>query len=189
MSSGFLVLNNNNEILVSSDTRNLHFIGKAYLHAILKSVNTYGGIRHWVFRIQSSVVPMPFFTMPTDDYYGVAAVRNAGSNLWEIEVIRSGTSDTVPEIYVFADPRSIQASGTNYGLIVYHNDGTPSFDSRLRPLVVSGGGLVQPPSNPKIASVAAMSAKNCNSTGTASNSLGPDSSNVTKFSADRKAHV
>lgn len=176
MSWGFLAVNQNNQVLVSSDTRNLHFVGKATLQETVKSVNSYGGIRQWKFRINSAVTPMPFFTMPSEDYYGVSAIRNVSTGVWEIEVIRSGTTDSIPEVYVFADPRAVTPTDTKYGMAVYLADGTRAFDSRLRPLVVSGGISVAPPSNPRTAVIPELNAKNCKAD--ANTALAPDNQNT-----------
>lgn len=149
MTVGFLALNNNNQVLVSSDTRNLHFIGKASYYQTVKQFDGYGGLRQVTFRITCNVTPVPFFTMPTADAYGVSAVRQIDSTTWEIEVIRSGTGDTIPEVYVFCDPRGFSsARDSNYGMLVLANDGTPSFDSRLSPLIVTNGFTVTQSSNP-----------------------------------------
>ena len=43
MSYGFTATNTSNQILISSDTNNLHFIGKASYVSTLQSVDTYGG--------------------------------------------------------------------------------------------------------------------------------------------------
>jgi len=149
MSSGFLALNNNNKVLVSSDTRNLHFLGKAIYNATIKSFDGYGGLRQYTFRIACNVTPVPFITMPTADAYGVSAVRQVTTGIWEIEVIRSGTGDAVPEVYVFCDPRGFSsARDSGYGMLVLANDGTPAFDSRLSPLLVTNGFTVTQASNP-----------------------------------------
>lgn len=178
MSWGFNAVNNSGQVLISSETRNLHFVGKAALYTTLAAANGYGGIRHWAYRIQSAVTPMPFFSMPTQDYYGITAIRNVGGQTWEIEVLRSGTSDVAPEVFVFADPRAITRRGTDYGMMVLMDDGTPAFDSRLGPLVISGGASVYPPSNPRIAGPSGLYAEECRSD--ASYSLAPD--NVNNFS-------
>jgi len=174
MSFGFEATNQAGQVLVSSSTRNLHFIGKATLTTTINSFNGYGGLRHWAFRINTTHAPMPFFTVPTMDYYGIAAIRQISVGLWEIEVIRSGVSATIPEVFVFVDPRGAPNSADNYGMQVLHDDGTPSFDSRFHPLSVSGGALVAPPANPIIHGPGSLSARSCNSD--ASSTLAPSES-------------
>jgi hypothetical protein len=166
MSHGLLVLNNNNQVLVSSDTRNLHFIGKASYASMDVSDDEYGGIRIATFTIACSTYPVPFLTMPTGDRYAISRIYNVGGNSWNIEVIRSGTGTFNPEVYVFADPRSASSSEP-FGMIVYRDDGTPSFDSRLRPLAITGGLSVVHPSNPKVFPSGGLAPKDCSSTDSA----------------------
>lgn len=162
MSNGFVAYNTNNQVLVSSDTRNLHFIGKASYLSLDVADNEYGGLRMRTYGIECSTYPVPFFTMPTADFTAVSRIYNAGGNSWRIEIIRSGTSDTAPEVYVFADPRSASATD-RFGMVVYRDDGTPSFDSRLRPLAITGGVSVAHPSNPKVFPAGGLAAKDCGS--------------------------
>lgn len=176
---GFQATNNAGQVLVSSETRNLHFVGKATLNRVIRQFDGYGGLRHYAFRIGCEVTPVPFFSMPTDDFYGIVAVREVSSKMWEIELIRSGTSATVPEVYVFSDPRGIVGRSSNYGMLVLRNDGTPSFDSRLNPLTVTGGMNVAPPSNPLTVGPINLSAKYCSSD--PSNQMGPNNYNTNPF--------
>lgn len=164
MTWGFAAVNRNNQILVSSQTRNLHFVGKATLDRTIRQYSGFGGLRHWAFRIACKVTPMPFFTQPSADYYGIAAVRKIDATTWEIEIIRSGTSTTIPEVYVFSDPSGATNFGTTkYGMQVIRDDGTPSFDSRLAPLAVTGGIAVQPTSNPLTTTPTGLSWEYCSS--------------------------
>jgi len=187
MSWGFAAVNRNNQILISSDTRNLHFVGKAAVQYMRNQWDSYGGLRHWVFGIRCATTPMPFFSTPTADFYAVASVRQVQTHQWEIDVIRSGTSSSIPEVYVFADPRGMldlvprPPLGTNYGMYVARDDGTPSFDSRMSPLAVTGGLSVQPPSNPLINTPGGLSSDYCQSD--ASYQLDPESSNAYSFTA------
>ena len=82
MSYGFLATNNNSQVLVSSDTSNLHFIGKATYNSTLQSIDTYGGLRQWIYRFNSNinVTPLPFFTMPVEAHYGISAIRHADTS-------------------------------------------------------------------------------------------------------------
>jgi hypothetical protein len=182
MSWGFTSTNASGQVLVSSETRNLHFVGKATLSRTINSFDGYGGLRHWGYQIACNVTPVPFFTMPSGDRYAVAAVRNIGGNLWEIEIIRSGTTAGYPEVYVFSDPRGATVSpDTNYGMQVFRDDGTLAFDSRRQPLVVSGGGVVSPPSNPTSVTPS-LSGRYCGSD--ASDSIFPNQQNNYAFNAN-----
>jgi hypothetical protein len=267
MSQGFLALNNGNQVLVSSDTRNLHFIGKAALVNVKNEFYTHGGSRIFVYRISSPVPVVPFFTMPTYNFYGITAIRDIGGSTWEIEVLMSGVSyasyvanepasgfaysgteyvvlyatypdwayvtssglvwggvgttlpgrvpatsftladgwtytwsgasptgwmyypggygagayyfayfpvrrsrvvyypipSPAPEVYVFADPRAGSRTET-HGMAVYRNDGTAAFDSRLRPLAITGGVSVVPPYSPKPSLPYGLDPTNCAST-------------------------
>lgn len=182
---GFEALNNFGQVLVSSETRNLHFVGKAGLNRLIRQFDGYGGLRHYAFWIDCEVTPVPFFTMPTNDYYGVVAVREISlypdRKTWEIEVIRSGTSAIVPEVYVFSDPRGVIGRNTDYGMLVLRDDGTPSFDSRLKPLTVTGGISVAPPANPLTFAPDTLSAKYCESD--PADQMGPDNHNTYQFTA------
>ena len=149
MAHGFSVLNNNSQVLISNQTKTLHFVGKAQYTRLLGSLNQCGGMRCWQFTITCSSTPLPFFTMPTTDYYAVVGVRQTAPTTWVIEVLRSGTSTSMPEVYVFTDPNGIAYYGSEtHGMRVYCDDGSVSFDSRLAPLVVTGGSVVAPPSSP-----------------------------------------
>lgn len=177
MTWGFSAVNDKNQVLVSSESRSLHYLGKATFFATLKSSNAYGGFRRWAFRIACNAPPLAFFSVPTNDYYAVAAVREISTGAWEIEVIRSGTSDTMPAVYVFCEPRGItRGPSTNYGMQVLMEDGSPAFDSRFNPLAVTGGVAVVPPSNPRIAGPGYLNPDNCATN--ASGSLAPDSKNI-----------
>jgi hypothetical protein len=164
MTTGFLALNKDNKVLVSSETRNLHFLGKAAYNSTIKTFDGYGGLRQYTFRIDCNVTPVPFITMPTADAYGVSAVRQITAGTWEIEVIRSGVGDTIPQVYVFCDPRGFSATrDSRYGMLVLANDGTPSFDSRLSPLLVTNGFSVTQTSNPLTVAPSGLDAQYCNS--------------------------
>ena len=103
---GFQAINDNNQVLISSDTRNLHFIQKLTSPrnetisasnpdaGIIFTSDYFGGIRHWRYSVTCSTTPVPFFAMPTTEYYAIVRVQNKGSNRWDIELIRSGTSST-----------------------------------------------------------------------------------------------
>lgn len=175
---GFFAMNNNGQVLISSDTRNLHFVGKAVLTSVPDSASGYGGFQRGIYTIQCAVTPVPFFTMPTNEFYAIAAVRNVGGYTWEIELIRSGNYGEVPEVYVFSDPRgATQRANSDYGMLVMTADGGVAFDSRMSPLVITGGLAVQPPSNPITTAVSGLSAQGCRSMVTAGQKMAPNNYN------------
>ena len=170
MSFGFLALNNNNEVLISSDTKNLHFLQKMTSPTTVSfTSNDYGGMRRWIYSFSNvNTVPVPFFSVPTPDYYAISRVEDKGSNNWDVEIIRSGTSTSTPEVYLFAPPTAGSPSG-NHGMVVFSADGSSSFDSRLKPLAITGGVSVSHPSNPRTSfSSSGLNAKYCptNASGT-----------------------
>ena len=170
MSFGFLALNNNNDVLISSDTKNLHFLQKRTSPTTVSfTSNDYGGMRRWIYTFSNvNTVPVPFFSVPTADYYAISRVEDKGSNTWDIEIIRSGTSTSTPEVYLFAPPTAGSPSG-NHGMVVFSADGSSSFDSRLKPLAITGGQSVSHPTNPRTSySSSGLNAQYCptNASGT-----------------------
>jgi hypothetical protein len=163
MSFGFLALNNNNDVLISSDTKNLHFLQKRTSPTTVSfTSNDYGGMRRFIYSFSNvNTVPVPFFSVPTADFYAISRVEDKGSNNWDIEIIRSGTSTSTPEVYLFAPPSAGSPSG-NYGMVVFNSDGSSAFDSRLKPLAITGGQSVSHPSNPRTSfSSSGLNAKFC----------------------------
>ena len=162
MTHGFVATNNNNEILISSDTRNLHLLAKLTSPTVTDSSSAYGGFVELTYTVDCPVTPVPFFTMPTGDYYSIAGIKNTTGITWEIRIIRSGTGASYPEVYVFCDPRGISSTET-HGMIVYRDDGSAAFDSRRRPLAITGGTAVTHPSNPRPSDPSGLSPKYCSS--------------------------
>ena len=162
MSYGFEATNNNNKVLISSETRNLHFLAKYSSPSVSNSASAYGGFKELSYTITSTVIPVPFFTMPTADYYGIIGVKNTTGNTWVVKMIKSGTGTTYPVLYVFVDARGVTSS-ESYGMQVLQNDGSASFDSRKEPLVITGGASVTHPSNPLSSSITGLSATQCGS--------------------------
>lgn len=149
MSYGFLATNNNNQILVSSDTKNLHFVGKFTNFTTIVSEIEYGGIQVVVYRITCKVIPVPFITAPNSQHkYAISRISKVNNTTWDIEVLKSGTADSFPEVYIFAEPSATVSSDT-HGMVVYRDDGSVSFDSRLRPLAIINSLNVSQTSSPK----------------------------------------
>jgi|21_taG_2_1085346.scaffolds.fasta_scaffold13103_4 hypothetical protein len=172
MSYGFEATNNSGDVLISSETRNLHFLGKYSSPSVTNSATAYGGFKELSYTITSTVIPVPFFDMPTTDYYGIIGVKNTTGNTWVVKVIRSGTSSTYPSLYVFVDARGVSSS-EGYGMQVLQDDGSASFDSRKEPLVITGGTAVTHPSNPLTSSITGLNSVECGS-GSTHNQHTPD---------------
>ena len=178
MSYGFLATNNNNEVLISSDARNLHFLVKDTSPIVTNSATAFGGFVELTYTITSTVLPVPFFNMPTSGHYGIVGIKNTTGNTWKIKLIRSGTSTTYPALYVFVDARGIDNFVTDtYGLIVYMDDGTAAFDSRKGPLVVTGGTSVTHPVSPLTTSISSLADSQCGS-GITHSELTPDNNSL-----------
>lgn len=178
MSYGFLSTNENGEVLISSDTKNLHFAGKilGVNATVTGGLPKHGGFVEFSYAITlaGSAIPVPFFTMPrTQERYGIAGVSSvaSGSNkVWTIKIIRTGwhpqASQTnghnyAPDVFVFVDPTALTATGS-HGMQVFSSDGTVSFDSRLTPLSIIGAAVVTPPTNAlDSSSISTMSAIEC----------------------------
>ena len=67
-----------------------------------------------------------------------------------------------PNLYVFADPTAISASGS-YGFQVKNSNGDVSFDSRMRPLQIHSTVNITHPLNASNALASGLSARNCSS--------------------------
>jgi hypothetical protein len=158
---GFLATNGNSQVLISSKTKNLHFLGKAKLYQTIKAIDTWGGIRRWVYRIESITTPVPFFTTPTADRYAIVRMNIAYGNTWDIEILRSGTSNKCPEVYVFTEANGQLKANTNWGMKVLNENSGISYDSRFRPLIIKGGTTVSSPYDPLLALPTGLSPKDC----------------------------
>ena len=159
---GFLATNGSSQVLISSKTKNLHFLGKATYYSTLQSSNARGGIRRWTFRIDSTGTPVPFFSVPTTDSYAVVRMTKVTVLTWEIEVVRSGTSSSIPEVYIFTEITSQHTATGAWGMQVFNESGGGlTYDSRLKPLIVKGGTSVIPPYDPLLTSPSGLNPRSC----------------------------
>jgi len=145
---GFLATNGNSQVLISSKTKNLHFLGKATYYQTLQSTNSYGGIRRWSYRINCITTPVPFFTTPTSESYAILRMTVVAADTWEIEIIKSGSSDVKPEVYIFTEANGQITPNTSWGMKVLNETSGVTYDSRLRPLIVKAGGSATQPYDP-----------------------------------------
>ena len=153
MAYGFLAKNQNSEVIISSQAKNLHYVGKADLNRTINSKDTYGGLRRWAFRIDmlEVITPIVFHTVPVAAYYGIVRMSIYSGTIWEIEIIRSGNSITVPEVYVFSEltvAHQKKFAQESYGFLVMNDTAGITYDSRFRPLLIKAGiDEVKPPNN------------------------------------------
>lgn len=154
MAYGFRAINNNSEVLIDSSTKNLFFLSKAIFNRIIATETYAGGSIRIVYRVScpNLKVPLPFFTIPySNRYVGTTRITTVSTNLWEIELLVSGTSTSVlPEVYVFIEYDNVLSPLGKYGMIVYQDNtnGEVTFDSRANALVIDNTISVTPTSNP-----------------------------------------
>jgi len=147
MSNGITAYNYANQLLISQDFKNLHFWEKAVYQSQSIPASSFGGCMLWTYSSNCPQYPVVFFSAPvTNAYYGISRIYGS-PGAWSIELMcgRAGTSQTPSDVYVFSNPVGFTTS-QNMGIIVYSNDSTPSFDSRLSPLSVNGAQSVTIPS-------------------------------------------
>jgi len=167
MSYGFKTLTNNNgQVLVSEDTKNLHFTNQKLNPVAIKRKSGLGNRSTlYTYIYNGPGIPTPFFSLPTaGSIGGITRITNTSTNVWEIELIFAGSeyADS-PQVYIFCEPQYISTTET-YGLKVLNKDNvTPSFDSRLSPLVISATATITHSTKPCSAPKYKLSAYNCES--------------------------
>ena len=147
MTYGFMATNSNGQVLVSSQTRNLHLLQIMTPSSLLytDSTNTYGGMHQWAYRFTSQRTPVPFFSL-TGALTSISAIRMVAPDVWEVTLICEGLSNP-PALYVFTDPVG-RTSPESYGVKVLMDDNSPAFDSRFNPLSIGFSALIAPASEP-----------------------------------------
>jgi hypothetical protein len=187
MAFGINAFNNANEVIISSELKNLHFIEKQTAPSSSAGQTTgFGGRYIHTYRVNNCpTIPVPFFHMAANQECGITAVNEVATNVWDIEVL---TDNHTPDLYVFADATAVQSDG-GQGMIVYNADGSPAFDSRARPLAVNNAANVSPPSSPRSPfSPGGLNAKYCASNGNSTHSSGwtPNTSSDTSLALPAK---
>jgi hypothetical protein len=152
MSYGIKTLTNNNgQVLISQETKNLHFT-KQVLDptTTLKSSSLGNYSRLLLYTYNGPGTPTPFFSLPSvGSIGGITRVTNTSYNVWEIELIFAGDKySSTPQLYIFVEPQYL-TTADKYGIKVLSNDNiTPTFDSRLLPLVISATAEIQHSAKP-----------------------------------------
>ena len=172
MAHGLLVKNNNNEVLIDSDFKHYHFLGK-YTHSSLTSVpdlleggvasgaqgsNANKGVENMpakgeIYKYQVAVngaTPPICFVKPTSTgsnapFAGIVLTKQV-SNYWEIWIFQSAVTSASPVLYCFSPLSQISNStSSTHGLKTFDSSGAVTFDSRFKPLKVVGGGNITAP--------------------------------------------
>jgi hypothetical protein len=147
MTHGFIAVNRHGQVLVSSQTRNLHYVATVQATSMLENGGSvFGGMKQWAYNFYSAHTPVPFFNL-TADFTSVIGMLNLGGGSWQVQILRSGTSLTPPVLYIFADLEG-RTTTERMGVQVLMDNGVPSFDSRFLPLTVRHTFLAQPPVEP-----------------------------------------
>lgn len=92
----------------------------------------------------------PLVFIRPDDYNLFHAViqQSQSGTTWTIKVLQSGIYSHPPDLHMFVRPSQLPHSTETKGLQVFLDDGTPAFDSRLKPLAIADGGTSEPPEAP-----------------------------------------
>lgn len=145
---GFRAYNDFNQVLISSELENFHYGGQAGYIGVKSQYANYGGHMIHTYRYGTGGTPIVFIKPSNySEFYAVLTHRHIPElGYWEFDVVHSGTVDVHPDIHVFISPKDLNRPTEDYGMQVYLPDGTVSFDSRLSPLSIVGGGVCRPPS-------------------------------------------
>jgi len=154
MSFGFQCENDSGHILISDRARSLHWVGDAEFVERIEGLNVRGGYNRLRYQIKTPVVPVPFFTTPTENaFYGIQAVSDQGDGVWFIEIICStpqAEHTEWPRVLCFIDAEHVAPVADRWGMVVYDAVGRPCYDSRRSPLNVLGTVPITPPADPTI---------------------------------------
>jgi hypothetical protein len=176
---GINLKNVDGEVIIDSELKNLHYVTRIDAPtSTTQATGLFGGRRVHTYRVDNcSATPVPFLHYVEGTECAVISVQNVNATTWDVLVL---TNSGDPVMYVFAYATSVIATDLS-GLLVYNNDGTKSFDSRSRPLAVTGAAYVTPPLNPRTTfSPSGLNPKYCGSNGSSAHSsqYTPDTKNT-----------
>jgi len=170
---GLLIKNNNGNVIVDSDFSHYHFLGKyspsntiTDLPEILygpgnqsygpnenKDLNSLPdvGVLYEYLIPSNGVRPPLCFIKPVSatssaPYIGIILTIKEGTS-WKVSVFSSfQASGATPTIYAFCPINQITGwAPDDFGLVTKNRFGSVTFDSRRKPLVVTGGGVIKAP--------------------------------------------
>lgn len=153
---GAIITNPQGHLLISSEVEGLHCAGRVQFLATVESGledfdnfarderNVYGVLwgRH-IHRYVLHTGAMPlFFIKPhpraLDCTHGILRQwRNTHEGNWYVDIVQYGRGGPfAPTVYAFVQPRFLPDTPEHYGMLVQRADGTVTFDSRKKPLVI-----------------------------------------------------
>lgn len=146
MSYGLEILNSADQLLISSEFKNLHFKQKKTSpdYVDVNSNGLFGGVKLMRYRFNVSGIPVPFFYVPLGNSCAVTSIRTVSSGVWDVEILTNGAN---PEVYIFVSDVVTNSTDT-YGLQVFNANSQATFDSRAKPLVVTNLLSISQPSQP-----------------------------------------
>lgn len=152
MSSGILIRNGGNSVLVSDAAPVLHFRELITSATQVYFYDTYGGCRKWSYTFTCPEFPVVFFKV-SDAPTSILRTVNNGNGTWTVELIVGGKGGAVPvnvpttppQIMVFTKPVNASIGADGWGMEVYDQSGNPVFTTKGKPLAVFGASSVLPP--------------------------------------------
>jgi len=172
MAHGLLVKNDDDEVLIDSDFKHYHFLGKFNHTSVtqipdimeggianaaqgsnsnkgMQNMPSKGEIYKYTVSVNGTTPPMCFIkptsTGSSAPFTGIVLTKQSGSN-WEIWVFQSTVTSASPVLYCFSPLSQISNStSTTHGLKTLDSSGSVTFDSRFKPLRVVGGGNITSP--------------------------------------------
>ena len=138
---GLRIVNPTNELVITTDSYTLGYLGKATFMSTTQAASGSGGFSS--FTIDSPGAPVPVIEMVDGSCGNVESVTSAGGLAWTIDVshgdptVKNSTgfmTQTAPVVHVWGFPSGPAQS--EYGLMLYRDDGTVCADLSKRPFKV-----------------------------------------------------
>ena len=158
---GFHTTNKYGEILISDEMETYHFLNKitpvSNDGGNYDNFPTYSGVHDYdldgriifTYTLYTSSIPLVFIKPTNYSRFHSLLSMTKNSTYWTIKVIVSGMSVAdAPTLYTFVKASEAPVNGEEYGISVYNETGGKTFDSRLKPMIISDGGSCQSPSTP-----------------------------------------
>lgn len=167
MTVGIQAFNNGGTVLIDSELKNYHFIGKVDPTTSWTMPSILGGTAGkksspdymdasqaqgivYVFRVYCGGTKPPLCFIKSNDssytaYTSQIKCIQVGA-YWEVWILRTGSASGTPQLYCFTTPdQMLVISNDTYGVQIFNSNGEVSFDSRAKPLrIISSGSITVP---------------------------------------------